>query len=74
MKDKLYIFFYDEAGCIGIQFWKELSMEEIDELVEEYGSLREAALVEAVGVEDNFMILTETDLEIMRTEINNALK
>ena len=73
MKDKLYIFFYDEAGCVGIQFWKELSMEEIDEVVQEYGTLREAALVDAVHTEDSFMLLTDTDLKMMRKEINAAL-
>ena len=48
-------------------------MEEIDELVQEYGTLREAALVDAVHTEDSFMLLTDTDLKMMRKEINAAL-
>tara|TARA_R110000868_G_scaffold211974_1_gene461988 strand:+ start:685 stop:915 length:231 start_codon:yes stop_codon:yes gene_type:complete len=73
IKDKLFLFFYDQGGFSHIQFWKEVTMDEIEELTEEYGSLQEAALEDIVPVY-LFWVVTDTDLERMRDEINEVLK
>ena len=73
IKDKLFLFFYDQAGFSHIQFWKEVTMEEVEEMNEEFGNLEEAAR-EETDPNDFFWVVTDTDLERMRDEINEVLK
>ena len=50
MKTRYYIFGYDQAGFRSITFWRELSELEEEALIEEFGSLTEAAYEDS-GVE-----------------------
>ena len=73
IKDMLYLFFYDQKGYSSIRFWKEVTMDEIDAINEEYGSL-EDAVREDTEPNELFWVVTDTDLERMRNEINEVLK
>jgi hypothetical protein len=48
-------------------------MEEVEEMNEEFGTLEEAAR-EETDPNDFFWVVTDTDLERMRDEINEVLK
>jgi len=73
IKDKLYLFFYDQNGFSHIRFWKEVTMDEVEEMMDEYSSLEDAAH-EDTEPGDLFWVVTDTDLELMRDEINKVLK
>lgn len=73
IKDKLYFFFYDEVGFSHIQFWKEVTMEELDSINDQYGTIQ-AAACEDTDENGLFWIVTDTDLKRMRDEINKELK
>lgn len=73
IKDKLYLFFYDQNGFSHIRFWKEVTMDEVEEMMDEYSSLEDAAWKDTEP-DDLFWVVTDTDLERMRNEINEVLK
>ena len=74
MKTRYYIFGYDQAGFRSITFWRELSELEEEALIEEFGSLTEAAYEDSgvEGTSDGYWLLPESDLVAMQKSLKEV--
>jgi acyl-CoA hydrolase len=69
MKNKYFKFIIDQAGFSGIEFWRELTDDEAQDLIDEHGSLENAEGIDS----DPFFICAEADLRNIKKQIDESL-
>lgn len=71
MKTKYYKIGFDQGGYVDVSFWKSLTDDEADDLIDEHGSLEGAC---GYQPDIQYNIMSESDLNQMKKDIEKALR